>query len=102
MITPLDEDKIISELFPNYKKKKQSRFNKFFKLISSSTNFNQSVVLNKRDIITHKDLRTSLVIKCIPSNVTRDDFLELLNLFTHNINFIYFPEQLLFKYDIVL
>ena len=82
--------KLIDLIFSRFEKPEESRFNKFF-----SENKNKSIVfkklqLNGHKIFTGEDKRTTILIKNIPRNMTKNQ-LKLIIEKIANINYIYIP-----------
>ena len=82
--------KVIDLIFSRFEKPEESRFNKFF-----SENKNKSIVfkklqLNGHKIFTGEDKRTTILIKNIPRNMTKNQ-LKLIIEKIANINYIYIP-----------
>ena len=82
--------KLIDIIFPNFEKPEESRFNKFF-----SENKNKGFMAKKLQINGHKiyigeDKRTTILIKNIPKNMTKNQLKIILEKIA-NINYIYIP-----------
>ena len=84
-------DKLIDLLFPTFEKKEESRFNKFFSENKSANNFNgKKLQLNGHKIFTGEDKRTTILIKNIPRNMTKNQLKLILEKIA-NIDYIYIP-----------
>jgi len=88
--------KIIDLIFPNFEKHQESRFNKFFKEIGNTNVEDRILKLNDYKINTGEDKRTSIIIKNIPKNMTRNQFQMILENIA-NINYLYIPLSMLTK-----
>jgi RNA recognition motif-containing protein len=77
-------------IFPNYEKPKESRFHKFFSENKNIRHMNRKLQLNGHKIFTGEDKRTTILIKNIPRNMTKNQLKMLLEKIA-NINYIYIP-----------
>ena len=81
----------ISLLFPNYEQKKESRFSDFFsKYRFYEKNEEKKLELNGHKIFTGEDKRSTILIKNLPKNLTKNQLKLILEKIA-NINFIYIP-----------
>ena len=85
-----DYDNLVEFLFPNFNKPKESRFTKLFTESKSRQNTNKNLELNGHKIFTGEDRRTTILIKNVPRNMTKNQLKILLEKIA-NINYIYIP-----------
>lgn len=83
-------NKLIDLIFPTFEKRKESRFNKFFSENKSSNCDGKKLQLNGHKIFTGEDKRTTILIKNIPRNMTKNQLKLILEKIA-NINYIYIP-----------
>jgi protein phosphatase 1 regulatory subunit 42 len=88
--------KIIDLIFPRFEKPQESRFNKFFKEYENKNFEDKILKLNGYKIYTGEDKRTTILIKNIPKNMTKNQFKMVLEKIA-NINYIYIPLFMLTK-----
>jgi len=88
--------KILDLIFPSFEKHQESRFNKFFKEIGYTNVEDRILKLNGYKMNTGEDKRTSIIIKNIPKNMTRNQFQMILENIA-NINYLYIPLSMLTK-----
>ena len=81
---------IIDLIFPNYEKPEESRFHKFFSENKNNKYIDIKLQLNGHKIFTGEDKRTTILIKNIPRNMTKNQLKMLLEKIA-NINYIYIP-----------
>ena len=87
----------ISLLFPRYEQKKESRFSNFFsKCKNYETREEKKFELNGHKILTGEDRRTTILIKNLPKNMTKNQLKLILEKIA-NINFLYIPLFMLTK-----
>jgi RNA recognition motif-containing protein len=77
-------------IFPNYEKPEESRFHKFFSENKNIRHMNRKLQLNGHKIFTGEDKRTTILIKNIPRNMTKNQLKMLIEKIA-NINYIYIP-----------
>ncbi len=82
--------RIIDLIFPNYEKPEESRFNKFFSENRNNRFMDRKLQLNGHKILTGEDKRTTILIKNIPRNMTKNQLKMLIEKIA-NINYIYIP-----------
>ena len=82
--------KIVDLIFPGFEKPSKSRFNKFFEENENRQFEDKKLQLNGHKIYTGEDKRTTILIKNIPKNMTKNQFKMVLEKIA-NINFIYIP-----------
>ena len=82
--------KIIDLIFPRFEKPQESRFNKFFKEYENKNLEDKILKLNGYKIYTGEDKRTTILIKNIPKNMTKNQFKMVLEKIA-NINYLYIP-----------
>jgi protein phosphatase 1 regulatory subunit 42 len=82
--------KIIDLIFPGFEKPSKSRFNKFFEENENRQFEDKKLQLNGHKIYTGEDKRTTILIKNIPKNMTKNQFKMVLEKIA-NINYIYIP-----------
>ena len=87
---------LLKFLFPGFSSPKESRFVKYFYVINKEQKKNfkkkneKSLFIEPINIINGKDKRTTIIIKNLPNDITKEDLkadIEPLG----NINFIYIP-----------
>ena len=84
-------NELLDFLFPNFKKSEESRFSKLFNENRSKINSqNKKLDLNGHKIFTGEDKRTTILIKNIPKNMTKNQLKMLIEKIA-NINYIYIP-----------
>ena len=84
-------NELLDFVFPNFKKTKESRFSKLFNESKSKcNNQNKKLDLNGHKIFTGEDKRTTIFIKNIPKNMTKNQLKMLIEKIA-NINYIYIP-----------
>ena len=83
-------NKLIDLIFPTFEKRKESRFNKFFSENKSTNYIGKKLQLNGHKIFTGEDKRTTILIKNIPRNMTKNQLKLILEKIA-NINYIYIP-----------
>ena len=82
--------KLIDLIFPRFEKPEESRFNKFFSENKDNSIVFKKLQLNGHKIFTGEDKRTTILIKNIPRNMTKNQ-LKLIIEKIANINYIYIP-----------
>ena len=82
--------RIIDLIFPRFEKPEQSRFHKFFSENKSNCIVDKKLQLNGHKIFIGEDKRTTILIKNIPRNMTKNQ-LKLIIEKIANINYIYIP-----------
>ena len=82
--------KLIDLIFPKFNKPEESRFNKFFSENKNNNYVGKKLQLNGHKIFTGGDKRTTILIKNIPRNMTKNQ-LKLIIEKIANINYIYIP-----------
>ena len=82
--------KLIDLIFPKFEKPEVSRFNKFFSENKNNSFVGKKLQLNGHKIFTGEDKRTTILIKNIPRNMTKNQ-LKLIIEKIANINYIYIP-----------
>ena len=82
--------KIIDLIYPGFEKPSKSRFNKFFEENENRQFEDIKLKLNGYKIYTGEDKRTTILIKNIPKNMTKNQFKMVLEKIA-NINYIYIP-----------
>ncbi len=82
--------KLIDLIFPKFEKPEVSRFNKFFSENKKNSFVGKKLQLNGHKIFTGEDKRTTILIKNIPRNMTKNQ-LKLIIEKIANINYIYIP-----------
>ncbi len=82
--------KILDLIFPCFEKPQESRFNKFFEENGNKYVEYKTFKLNGYKINTGEDKRTSIIIKNIPKNMTKNQFQIILENIA-NINYLYIP-----------
>jgi protein phosphatase 1 regulatory subunit 42 len=81
---------IVDLIFPSFENPKESRFKNFFKQYNNKQFEDKIVKLNGYKIYTGEDKRTTIIIKNIPKNMTKNQFKMVLENIA-NINYIYIP-----------
>ena len=81
---------IIDLIFPGFENPSKSRFNKFFEENENKQFEEKKLQLNGHKIYTGEDKRTTILIKNIPKNMTKNQFKMVLEKIA-NINYIYIP-----------
>jgi protein phosphatase 1 regulatory subunit 42 len=76
--------------FPKFEKREESRFNKFFSENKGNSFIGKKLQLNGHKIFTGEDKRTTILIKNIPRNMTKNQLKLILEKIA-NINYIYIP-----------
>ena len=86
--------------FPQFKSVNNSRFESFFLSLKKKLKenpFNKKAKISKiiypEKIASNEDKRTSIVIKGIPSNISKANIIDILNKFG-NINYLYIAKDL--------
>ena len=82
--------KLIDLIFSRFEKPEESRFNKFFSENKNNSIVSKKLQLNGHKIFTGEDKRTTIFIKNIPRNMTKNQ-LKLIIEKIANINYIYIP-----------
>ena len=82
--------KIIDLIYPGFEKPSKSRFNKFFEENENRQFEDKKLQLNGHKIYTGEDKRTTILIKNIPKNMTKNQFKMVLEKIA-NINYLYIP-----------
>ena len=82
--------KIIDLIYPGFEKHSKSRFDKFFEENENRQFEDKKLQLNGHKIYTGEDKRTTILIKNIPKNMTKNQFKMILEKIA-NINYIYIP-----------
>ena len=82
--------KIIDLIYPGFENPSKSRFNKFFEENENRQFEDIKLQLNGHKIYTGEDKRTTILIKNIPKNMTKNQFKMVLEKIA-NINYIYIP-----------
>lgn len=82
--------KLIDLIFPKFEKPEVSRFKKFFSENKNNSFVGKKLQLNGHKIFTGEDKRTTILIKNIPRNMTKNQ-LKLIIEKIANINYIYIP-----------
>ena len=83
-------NKLIDLIFPKFEKREESRFNKFFSENKGNSFIGKKLQLNGHKIFTGEDKRTTILIKNIPRNMTKNQLKSILEKIA-NINYIYIP-----------
>ena len=83
-------NKIIELIFPKFEKPEESRFNKFFSEYKNNCFIDKKLQLNGHKIFIGEDKRTTILIKNIPKNMTKNQLKIILEKIA-NINYIYIP-----------
>lgn len=83
-------NKLIDLIFPKFEKREESRFNKFFSENKGNSFIDKKLQLNGHKIFTGEDKRTTILIKNIPRNMTKNQLKLILEKIA-NINYIYIP-----------
>lgn len=83
-------NKIIELIFPKFEKPEESRFNKFFSENKNYCFIDKKLQLNGHKIFIGEDKRTTILIKNIPKNMTKNQLKIILEKIA-NINYIYIP-----------
>lgn len=83
-------NKLIDSLFPNFEKREESRFNKFFSENKKISTNDKKLQLNGHKIFIGEDKRTTILIKNIPRNMTKNQLKAIIEKIA-NINYIYIP-----------
>jgi len=83
-------NKLIDLIFPKFEKREESRFNKFFSENKGNSFIGKKLQLNGHKIFTGEDKRTTILIKNIPRNMTKNQLKLILEKIA-NINYIYIP-----------
>ena len=81
-------NKLIDLIFPKFEKSEESRFNKFFSENKGNSFIGKKLQLNGHKIFTGEDKRTTILIKNIPRNMTKNQLKLILEKIA-NINYIY-------------
>lgn len=81
---------LIDLIFPKFNKPEESRFNKFFSENKNNNSLTKRLQLNGHKILTGEDKRTTILIKNIPRNMTKNQLKLILEKIA-NINYIYIP-----------
>ena len=81
---------LIELIFPKFNKPKESRFNKFFSENKNNNSMTGKLQLNGHKIFIGEDKRTTILIKNIPRNMTKNQLKLILEKIA-NINYIYIP-----------
>ena len=89
---------LLSIYFPQFNCPKESRFNSFFMSINKKENslknkLNKTKEIYPEKIIRNEDKRTSLLIKGIPNNISKDEIRNLVEKYG-NINYLYIVKEL--------
>ena len=91
---------LISLYFPQFQSPNNSRFESFFLSLKKKEKENPSNKKNKiskiiypEKIARNEDKRTSIIIKGIPSNISKANVIEILNKYG-NINYLYIAKDL--------
>ena len=79
---------LIDLIFPEFKKPEESRFNKFFSENKNNRTLDKKFQLNGHKIFIGEDKRTTILIKNIPKNMTKNQLKMVLEKIA-NINYIY-------------
>ena len=82
--------KIIDLIFPKFNKPEESRFHKFFSENKNNCYVGKKLQLNGHKIFTGEDKRTTILIKNIPRNMTKNQLKLILEKIA-NINYLYIP-----------
>ena len=83
-------NKLIDIIFPKFEKPEESRFHKFFLENKNNSFVGKKLQLNGHKILTGEDKRTTILIKNIPRNMTKNQLKSILEKIA-NINYIYIP-----------
>ena len=83
-------NKLIDIIFPKFEKPEESRFHKFFLENKNNSFVGKKLQLNGHKIFTGEDKRTTILIKNIPRNMTKNQLKLILEKIA-NINYIYIP-----------
>jgi protein phosphatase 1 regulatory subunit 42 len=81
---------IVDLIFPSFEKPQEQRFNKFFKECENRNFEDKILKLNGYKIYTGEDKRTTILIKNIPKNMTKNQLKMVLEKIA-NINYLYIP-----------
>ena len=90
---------IVDLIFPSFEKPQEPRFNKFFKECENRNFEDKILKLNGYKIYTGEDKRTTILIKNIPRNMTKNQLKMILEKIA-NINYIYVPLFMLTRYNL--
>ena len=90
---------IVDLIFPSFEKPQESRFKKFFKEYENRNFEDKILKLNGYKIYTGEDKRTTILIKNIPRNMTKNQLKMILEKIA-NINYIYVPLFMLTRYNL--
>ena len=86
-------------IFPSFEKPQESRFKNFFKEYEKRHFEDKILKLNGYKIYTGEDKRTTILIKNIPKNMTKNQLKMILEKIA-NINYIYVPLFMLTRYNL--
>ena len=92
------EQTLLSLYFPQFKSKNCSRFESFFQTIqknyiSSNNEIQfQSKIIYPEKIVSNEDKRTSIMIRGIPSNISKKEIRNLIERYG-NINYLYIVKE---------
>ena len=86
-------------IFPSFEKPQESRFKNFFKEYEKRNFEDKILKLNGYKIYTGEDKRTTILIKNIPRNMTKNQLKMILEKIA-NINYIYVPLFMLTRYNL--
>ena len=90
---------IVDLIFPSFEKPQESRFKNFFKEYEKRHFEDKILKLNGYKIYTGEDKRTTILIKNIPRNMTKNQLKMILEKIA-NINYIYVPLFMLTRYNL--
>jgi protein phosphatase 1 regulatory subunit 42 len=90
---------IVDLIFPSFEKPQESRFKNFFKEYEKRHFEDKILKLNGYKIYTGEDKRTTILIKNIPKNMTKNQLKMILEKIA-NINYIYVPLFMLTRYNL--
>ena len=82
--------KLVDLIFSRFEKPQESRFKNFFKEYENKHFEDKLLKLNGYKIYSGEDKRTTILIKNIPKNMTKNQFKMILEKIA-NINYIYIP-----------
>ena len=83
-------ENLIHMIYPEFKKAQESRFTKHFKDYNNRNYYVDKFKLNGHKIFIGEDKRTTILIKNIPRNMTKNQLKLILEKIA-NINYIYIP-----------
>jgi len=91
--------KLVDLIFSRFEKPQESRFKNFFKEYKNIHFEDKLLKLNGYKIYSGEDKRTTILIKNIPKNMTKNQFKLVVEKIA-NINYIYIPLFMLTRYNL--